>query len=391
MKASASLENVIESLLLSVEGVDKWSINISEWSLAEIAESRENAVEAGVVLVTDLVLDSFEDLGEEDEIENDGGGEQGVLADVVADKSVLAIQEDGGDVLIHSLFGVSCEGDVLDDDLVVDFGGVGEENLVGGEDIIDAGLLGKFLGLELSLGGEVLAVVVSEVVVADDSLRLDSGGDEEFGEGSFEFGLSGLEVITDDEDFILLGELDNSWDEGILGGSVDVGASFRDGGECEDGGGGDFWVVLFDGLHEVLVGVVDSSLNFTESFSVGSPENDDLVDSVGNLEISDVLSDLVEVGKFVVTREDVVGSGFLVGGDEITIVDGGEGYDFLEVGSEFLLEVVVEDLGAGHGIGHVKSGDIPPVDDDVIGVNKGEDLVQRKVDFLVSVDSDLGG
>lgn len=391
MKTSASLENVIKSILLSVEGVYKWSINISEGSLAEIAESRENAVEAGVILVSDLVLDSFEDLGEKDEIENDGGGEQGVLADVVADKSVLPIQENGGDILIHSLFGVSCEGDVLDDDLVVDFRGLGEENLVGGKDVIDAGLLGKFLGLELSLGGEVLAVVVSEVVVADDGLRLDSGGDEELSEGSFEFGLSGLEVITDDEDFVLLGELDDSWDESVLGGSVDVGASFRDGGECEDGGGGDFWVVLFDGLHEVLVGVVDSGLDFTESFSVGGPENDDLVDSIGDLEISDVLSDLVEVGELVVSREDVVGSGFLVGGDEITIVDGGEGDDFLEVGSKFFLEVVVEDLGAGHGIGHVESGDIPSVDDDVVGVNKGEDLVQREVDFLVSVDSDLGG
>lgn len=58
---------------------------------------------------------------------------------------MLSVEENGGDVLIHGLLGVSSEGDVLDNNFVIDLGGVWEENLVGSKDIINAGLLGEFL------------------------------------------------------------------------------------------------------------------------------------------------------------------------------------------------------------------------------------------------------
>lgn len=391
VKSSTGLENVIEGILLSVEGVDEWGISISEWGLAEISEGGENAVEAGEFLVTDLVLNSLEDLGEENQVENNWSGKERILTDVVADEGVLTVQEDRGDILIHGLLGVSSEGDVLDNNLVVDFRGVGEENLVGGKNIVNAGLLGKLLRLELSLRGEVLSVVVSEVVVADDGLWLDSGGDEELGQGGLELGLSGLEIVTDNEDLVLLGELDDSRDEGILGRSVDVGAVLGDGGEGKDSGGGNLWVVLLDGLHQVFVGIVNSNLELAESLGVSGPEDDNLIDSVGELEVADVLSDLVQVSQLIVSGEDIVSSGLLVGGDEVWVVDGREWNDFLDVGSEFLLEVVVENLGASHRLSEVEPGDVPSVDDDVVRVHEWKNLVQGEIDLLVSVNSDLGG
>lgn len=48
------------------------------------------------------------------------------------------------------------------------------------------------------------------MVIADDGLWLDSGGDEELSQGGLELGLSGLEIVTDNEDLVLLGELDDS-------------------------------------------------------------------------------------------------------------------------------------------------------------------------------------
>ena len=51
---------------------------------------------------------------------------------------------------------------------------------------------------ELRRSAEVLSVVVSEVVVADDGGGLDAGGDEEVDEDGLELGLARLEVVAAD-------------------------------------------------------------------------------------------------------------------------------------------------------------------------------------------------
>lgn len=227
------------------------------------------------------------------------------------------------------------------------------------------------------------------MVIADDGLWLDSGGDEELSQGGLELSLSGLEIVTDNEDLVLLGELDDSWNKGVLGRSIDVGATLRDGGKSENGGWGDFWVILFNGLHDVFVGIMDSSLDLTESLSVGSPEDNNLIDLVGELEISDILSDLVQVSHLVVSWENVISSVRLVGSNEIWVIDRGEWNNFLKVGLKLFLEVIVKNLSTSHRLKEVQSGDIPSVDDDIIRVNKREDVVKWEIDLLVSVNSDL--
>lgn len=109
------------------------------------------------------------------------------------------------------------------------------------------------------------------MIVRNNRLLFNSGSDEEISKGGFDFGLSRFEIVSDDENVVSFGHLDNPGNEGVLGGSVDVRGSFQNSSDGVDGGGGNFSVVVFDGVHQVFLGVVDSGFNFTESFGVGGP------------------------------------------------------------------------------------------------------------------------
>ena len=75
---------------------------------------------------------------------------------------------------------------------------------------------------ELGRCAEVLAVVVAQVVVADDGGRLDPRRDEKVDEDGLELGLAGLEVVAADRHSLLARQPDDSRHEGVLGAPVDV-------------------------------------------------------------------------------------------------------------------------------------------------------------------------
>lgn len=128
-----------------------------------------------------------------------------------------------------------------------------------------------------------------------------------------------LEIVSTDEGLMLLGELDGTGDKGVLRSTVDISTTFEDGSHGKDGGGSDFVVGRLDGSEEVLGSVVDSGDDLGVSFSVGGPEDDDIVELVVGLEVSDISSDMVEVGLLVITGDEVIGSIGLVGGDEVGV------------------------------------------------------------------------
>jgi hypothetical protein len=66
-------------------------------------------------------------------------------------------------VFVHSDLGVTDGGDVFDDDAVIDGAAddVVEEDLVGGNDIVNNGGFADFFGTELAGCRQVLAVVVT--------------------------------------------------------------------------------------------------------------------------------------------------------------------------------------------------------------------------------------
>lgn len=74
---------------------------------------------------------------------------------------MVSIQEDGGHVFINSFFGVSSEGNIFDDDFVVDVDTFGEQYFVGSEDVVNTRFFTGFFGFELGFRRKVATVIVS--------------------------------------------------------------------------------------------------------------------------------------------------------------------------------------------------------------------------------------
>jgi len=146
--------------------------------------------------------------------------------------------------------------------------------------------LGDLLGPELLLGAQVLAVVVPQVVVARDGSQPDAGVDEEVHQRGLHLRLPGLEVVAPDKGAVLRGQLDSARHKGVLRRAVDKGRVFEDAGYGEDGRGRHFLVPVFNGLEQVLCGVVHPWQNVGEALRVGGPLDDDLVEVVRGLEFT---------------------------------------------------------------------------------------------------------
>lgn len=176
----------------------------------------------------------------------------------------MAAHEDLSIVLVQSALVVADGGHVLDDDAVVRVllgAGLGVlliEDVVGGDHVIDNVALADLLAAELLRRGEVLAVVVAEVVVRGDGGQLNAGADQEVDKGGLHLCLAGLEVVTADESGVLRSELNAARDEGVLRGTVNERRILEDRSDGEDSRGGNLFVARFDRSHEILGSVVDA-------------------------------------------------------------------------------------------------------------------------------------
>jgi hypothetical protein len=108
--------------------------------------------------------------------------------------------------------------------------------------------------------GQVVAIIVAEMVVGGNRKRLDTSVDEELGKDGLELGLTRLEIITTNEGVMTLSELNGSWNKGVLGSTVGKRLAFQDGRNGEEGGGGDLGVGGFDGSKEVVRSVVNPGM-----------------------------------------------------------------------------------------------------------------------------------
>lgn len=81
--------------------------------------------------------------------------------------------------------------------------------------------------------------------------------------------------------------------------------------------------------------------------------------------IPDVLDNLLHL-PLLGSLDDIVSSGFLVGSDEVWVIDTRKWDNGLHVGPELLLQVNVQHLGPGHSISHVHAADVPTPKNDVI-------------------------
>jgi hypothetical protein len=310
--------------------------------------------------------------------------------------------EDLGIVLIQGTLVVTNSWHVLDDDRVVRVFALLVEHRVGFNHVIDDIGLGNLLRAELLLGAEILSVIVAKVVVAGNGGELDTSADQEVHEGRLHLGLTRFEVVTANEGIVLLRKVNASWDEGVLGRTVDERNALKDGCDSKDGRWSNLLVALLNGLHEVLRGVIDAGQDLSEAFSVSSPLNDNLLQSILGLEVAkrilvmvdfqfgfyspDVLANLLNMSEAgLTTLEAVVGTVLLVGSNEVRVVDAGKWNHLSHLLLDLSLESWLENSSSVHGPGQVHAADVPASDDKVIGMNHGQDIMEGNVDILGSL------
>ncbi len=386
--------------------MDMQLTRLDEGRLEHVGEQGQDGVQGReVLLLTDLaVLDAREELAQDSQIQDQGSSEEGVLkkksakendegrmqTDLALVEDVdgrAAAAEDLGVVLVDRALRVAHGGDVLDHDDVVGVLALADgdalradsgrlvEQAVRVDHVVDDAALADLLAPELALGGQVVPVVVAEMVVGRDGERLDARVDEELGEDGLELGLPGLEVVAADERLLALREGDDTGDEGVLGGTVNEGLALEDGGDGEDAGRRHLRVGRLDRGEEVVGGVVDAGDQVGVALGVGSPEYDDTVEAVVLLELADIRADVVQVRLLVVAGNQVVGAGLLVRSNEVGVVDGWEGLaQKCHVGEDLALKVVVEHLSALHGLVHGDTRNVPTTENEVVGVDHGENI-----------------
>lgn len=302
--------------------------------------------------------------------------------------------ENFGVVLVQSTLVVTNSWHVLDDNGVVGVFSLLVEHRVGLNHVINDVGLGDLLGAELLLGAQVLAIVVTEMVVAGNGGQLDTGVDQEVNQSRLHLGLARLEVIATNEGVVLLSELDSAWNKGVLRRAVDEWHLLKDTGNSEDGGRRDFLVTVLDGLQEVLSGIIDTLDDVGVTLGVGSPEDNDLVKSILGLELLDIIAEVLNVlVASLASLDDVVGTILLVGSNEVRVVDAGKRDHLSHLLPDLGLQGRLKDSSTVHGVSQVHGADIPAAQDQVIGVDHGEDIVEWDVDLLggLSIGTQLHG
>jgi hypothetical protein len=291
IQTDTGTEDVGKGSSLLGQGVDDRGSRWSQWGLEHVGEDRQDWVELLVLLGgsgtrVSLPGDTGHHLSNNSQIQNERRGKKGILADIGHGDGLVSSEEDLSVVLIESTLRVTDSWHVLDDDGVVWVLIWSVKNTVGSNHVIDNVGLGNLLGTESLLLRQVAAVIVSEMVIGSNGGELNTGGDEEVDEGRLHLGLTRLEVITTDEGTVSLSKVDDTWNEGVLWGAVDEWDTLLDTGNGEDGRWSNLIVASLDGSENVVGGVVNTVNQISVTLSVGSPKDNNLVESILSLEVT---------------------------------------------------------------------------------------------------------
>lgn len=358
LKSNTGPEDVGQSATLLGQGVDDGSTRGRERRLQHVAEDAQDAVEAAIVLGGGTVgragspLDASHHLRHDHQVNDQWGGKQRILTDVEDGNGLVAAHENLGIVLVQGTLVVADSRHVLDDNSVIGVLALLVQDRVGFNHVIDNIGLGDLLGSELLVGAQVLAVVVAQVVVRRDGRELDTGIDQEIDQGRLHLGLTRLEIVAANKRTMLLGKLNGTRNKGVLRRTVDEGCILQDTSNGENSRRRDLFVPVVDSLEQVVGGIIDTRDNIGVSLRVGGPENNDLVQRVGGLEVLDILSNLLNVGSTSLgAGNDIVGSVLLVGSNEIGIVDGWQGDHVGHLLLDLGLESRLQNCSSVHSIG----------------------------------------
>jgi len=117
---------------------------------------------------------------------------------------------------------------------------------------------------------------------------LDSCSCQKVHECSFEFSLTCFKVVSSvNSSFYFM----HSWQKCILGWSINESTPLFHWSNCKNSWWWDFCFTSLNRLHYWLVGAVKIFLDFGESLSIGSPKNNNLIQIIIFLEVSNIFLD----------------------------------------------------------------------------------------------------
>jgi len=197
------------------------------------------------------------------------------------------------------------------------------------------------------------------MIVRNDRNGFDTGVYQEISERGLKFGLTSLEIVTNDMHFVLASKIDDSWNESVLWWSVNESATFQDATNSVSCRGWDIGIIGLNGLLEVCPSVVLAFNDFAKAFGVSWPHDDDLVAFILFLKFSNIFSDLLHMSPLTVSFFAPICSFLLVSSNEFRVIDASERFQFLHVRLKLTLQIIVNNLGSSHSISKVHVGDVP--------------------------------
>lgn len=84
------------------------------------------------------------------------------------------------------------------------------------------------------------------------------------------------------------------------------------------------------------------------------------------------------------TGDEIVGTIALVGSDKARVVDARKGFHASHLLPDLSLKGWLEHASAIHGFGQIEAADVPSTDHEVVGMNHGQEFMERNIDILAS-------
>lgn len=321
-------------------------------------------------------LHSGEQFTKHHHINHQRDSQKRVFADVVGGDSVHAVHEDRTGVLVQGTFGVANEGNVLNNHFVVNVFVVFRiQDRVALDGVVQNSAFRELLRLEALVLGQVLAVVVAQMVVGNTTGDAQAGTDQKVAHDRFETGLSGLEVTAGQQTAFLLGILHHSGVERVLRRTIKVQDLFFNARHAEKHGGGHGHVTA-----DLVVQFFSfSDFGAHDHFGVRSPEDHHLVNLL--FHVLDVFADFGDaffVGAFKLIIDTVA----LIPGDELGVQHRGERTDFFQIGFQSFDQSRFQHVRALAGLVEISTVDIPAGNDEVHRVDHRNKVLDGLEDVL---------
>ena len=173
-------------------------------------------------------------LSNDDKVDYQWRSQERVFTDVEQADGLVATHEDLSVVLIKRTLVIAHCWHVLDDHAMIWMLVGLIEDLVCFHHVIHNISLRDLFGLELFVRAEVLAVIVTKMIVARDGGELETGIDHKVRQGRLHLCLAGFEVIATNEGVVLFRKLNCSWYEGVLRRAIDKWSILEDASNSKD-------------------------------------------------------------------------------------------------------------------------------------------------------------